>query len=117
MNTKLTRILLIEDNPADAALVREMLKRGGGEEFELEWVDRLSTGLECLKNRVHDVILLDLGLPDSLGLESLIRVRNLAASVPLIVLTGLNDDSAAVSAVRQGAQDFLVKGQGFPLKT
>ncbi|MBC8264007.1 MAG: PAS domain S-box protein [Anaerolineales bacterium] len=112
MNDKHIRALLIEDNPGDARLIREMLKEAGAAQFELACADRLSTGLERLAERDIDVVLLDLGLPDSQGLDTLGRVLAEPPGAPVIVvLTGLDDEALAIQAVRVGAQDYLVKGQ------
>jgi len=110
------RILLIEDNPGDARLIREMLadaaEAGQAKPaFDLAWADRISTGLRHLDARQTDAVLLDLSLPDSHGLDTFIRVRAHAPWAPTIVLSGLDDASLAVEAVREGAQDYLVKGQ------
>lgn len=103
-------ILLIEDNPGDARLIQEMLSEPGRVDYRLVHADRLSTGLERFLEGGIDVVLLDLSLPDSQGLETLSKVRAQSSAVPIIVLTGLDDEVTAVEAVRQGAQDYLVKG-------
>ena len=103
--------LLIEDNAADARLMREMLRDAGEGSFELTCADRLSTGLECLSGRRMDVVLLDLNLPDSRGLQTLEHVHARARGAPIIVLTAMDDTDLALDAVRGGAQDYLVKGQ------
>lgn len=105
------RALLIEDNPGDARLIREMLAEVKGQAFDLKRAERLSAGLECLAEGGIDVVLLDLSLPDSHGLETFARVHAEAPEVPIIVLTGLADTELAVKAVREGAQDYLVKGE------
>jgi len=79
-------------------------------EYQIECADRLSTGLEHLVKGEFDVVLLDLGLPDSQGLDVLRKVRAQAPAVPIVVLTGLDDETLALQAMRQGAQDYLVKG-------
>ena len=79
--------------------------------FEIDWVTRLSEGLERLTEGGIDLVLLDLGLPDSRGLETFVKAYAQAPQVPLVVLTGLTDETMALAAVREGAQDFLVKGQ------
>jgi len=112
MNDKAIKVLLIEDNPGDTRLIREMLKEAGATQLELVCTDRLSTGLERLAEGDIDVILLDLGLPDSQGLDTLGRVLAEPPGAPVIVvLTGLDDEALAIQAVRAGAQDYLVKGQ------
>ena len=105
------RILLIEDNPGDARLIEEMLRQAGGDGFDLDCAGQLSGALERLSGGLPDVILSDLGLPDSAGLATLAAVHARAPEVPIIVLTGLNDDTLARQAVREGAQDYLVKGR------
>lgn len=102
---------MIEDNPGDARLIREMLSEAGGVPFDLEHADRLSTGLERLAADYFDVILLDLGLPDSQGLDSLDRAQVQSPQIPIVILTDLDDAALAHKAVREGAQDYLVKGQ------
>ncbi|HEY0071860.1 MAG TPA: response regulator, partial [Chloroflexia bacterium] len=103
-------ILLIEDNPGDARLIRELL-REAGPAFRLEHKDRLSAGLERFAEGDIDAVLLDLSLPDSHGLETLSKMHALAVGAPILVLTGLNDEALGFEAVQQGAQDYLVKGQ------
>src|SRR5208283_537469 len=107
---KTIRILLIEDNPGDARLLKEML-READVRFELECVDRLSSGIEKVKSVGFDIILLDLGLPDSRGLVALTRLNEIRPEAPIIVLTGHANESMGIQAVQEGAQDFLVKGQ------
>jgi signal transduction histidine kinase len=111
--TQRTRALLIEDNPGDARLIREMLRDADAAHgrVELSHADRLASGLEHLANRETDVVLLDLSLPDSRGLETFVRVHAAAPDVPVVVLSGLDDEAVAVRAVHDGAQDYLVKGQ------
>ena len=106
------RILLIEDSPGDARLIEHMLARASGLVCELSWVDNLAAGVEHLRTQATDVVLLDLGLPESSGLETLKRLLTQVPTVPtLVVLSGLNDEDMAVRAVQSGAQDYLVKGQ------
>jgi PAS domain S-box-containing protein len=103
-------VLLIEDNPGDVRLIRGMLAGVLGTAYHLESCDRLSAGLERLAGTGIDVVLLDLLLPDSQGLETFSRVHARAPEVPVVVLTGLGDETVAVKAVQAGAQDYLVKG-------
>ena len=105
------KILLIEDNPAEARLLQELLKQAQSKEFSLFHVKRLQAALKELHQDSYDVILLDLTLPDSQGLSSLPQLINHAPSLPIVVLTNLNDEDLAIEAVRQGAQDYLVKRQ------
>ncbi len=111
MDDKTISVLLIEDNPGDARLIEVML--GGADEasFELHVADRLEAGLKQLKDNSVDVILLDLSLPDSTGLDTFTRTHETAPGVPIVMLTGLSDQTLAIKAMKQGAQDYLVKGQ------
>ena len=111
INNKFTNVLLIEDNPGDTQLIREMLSEVEGARFDLKAVDRLSAGLECLASAEIDVILLDLNLPDSQGLDTHIEVYTQFPAVPAVVLTSLADEILGVNAVKKGAQDYLVKDQ------
>jgi PAS domain S-box-containing protein len=104
-------VLLIEDNEDDACLIGETLTERKAADIELEWVDRLGSGLTRLAEDKIDVVLLDLSLPDSHGLETLDKVQRETPDVPVIVLTHLDDEAMAVQAVRRGAQDYLVKGR------
>jgi len=104
-------VLLIEDNPGDARLIREMLSEGEEALFHLECVGRLSQGLEYLSARGAALVLLDLSLPDSFGLDTFLKVYAHSPKVPIIVLTGNDDQKVALSAVKTGAQDFLIKGK------
>jgi two-component system cell cycle sensor histidine kinase/response regulator CckA len=105
------RVLLIEDNEDDAYLIREMLMEKEEAGILLVWVDRLGTGLTRLAENTSDLVLLDLSLPDSHGLETFELVQGCAQDVPIVVLTGLDDEVMASQAVRKGAQDYLVKGK------
>jgi len=111
MSNKAVKVLLIEDNPADTRLIREILAEAKGSPFKLECADRLATGLTCLARGRIDVVLLDLGLPDSQELSTLVKVQAEASTVPVVVLTGLDDEELTIRAVQLGAQDYLVKGQ------
>jgi len=104
------QVLLIEDSPTDVMLVEQMLADAVAARFTLESVDRLAAGLERLAQGNVDVVILDLGLPDSLGLETVDRVRAEAPDVPVVVQTGLDDQAVGIDAVQKGAQDYLVKG-------
>jgi DNA-binding response OmpR family regulator len=108
------KVLLIEDNPGDARLIRESLTESRevrGSSFNLEYADRLSVGLARLAEGGIDAILLDLSLPDSHGLDTLSKMYVQAPGVPILVLTGLDDETIGLEAVQNGAQDYLVKGQ------
>jgi PAS domain S-box-containing protein len=110
MNDKPLNILLIEDHVGDARLIREMLSEVKHSPFDLECVDRLSTGLSRLAAGGVDVVLLDLSLPDSQGFETFVAVRSQVPSAPILVLTGLDDETIAIRAMQEGAQDYLIKG-------
>ncbi len=111
MSEKTINVLLIEDNPGDARLIQEFLSEPGGAMFTLECVEQLSTGLNRLAEGGIDVILLDLGLPDSQGLDTFAKTHEQVRHVPIVVLTGLDDETMATQAMRAGAQDYLAKGQ------
>lgn len=108
----LLRILLVEDQPADARLVREILSEAPDLESRISHVCRLREALERIAEETFDVVLLDLGLPDARGLEALRILHQRAVTLPIIVLSGLDSVDLAVQAVREGAQDYLVKGTG-----
>ncbi len=107
-------ILLIEDNPGDARLIREMFNEQGSQSIDLTIVDCMKDAEKHLAERPVDIILLDLGLPDVQGLEAVRRAHAAASHIPLVVLSGLNDESLAVQTLQQGAQDYLIKGQFEP---
>lgn len=109
--SKTINLLMIEDNPGDARLIQEILARARGARFELTHVEHLAEGLKRIAGDPPDVILLDLTLPDSTGLETFARVHKHAPHLPIIVLSGFADEESALLAVREGAQDYLVKGQ------
>ena len=104
-------VLLVEDNPGDVRLIKEMLQEEPVAPFRLEPVDRLSLALDYLSEQTPALVLLDLSLPDSHGLDTFTRLNALAPHVPIIVLTGNDDQDLALAAVKSGAQDFLVKGR------
>jgi diguanylate cyclase (GGDEF)-like protein/PAS domain S-box-containing protein len=107
----LKTVLLIEDNRGDARLLREMFGEHGPHKIQLTHVECMYDAETLLGERTTDVILLDLGLPDAQGLGAVQRAHSAAPRVPLVVLTGLEDDSMALQALQEGAQDYLVKGQ------
>jgi signal transduction histidine kinase len=109
MNGQTTNVLLIEDNPGDADLVRLRLTEGKSP-VKVSCVTRLADGLACLEEETPSVILLDLNLPDSRGAETFRRIMEKAPNVPVVVLSGQDDETLAVKAVHQGVQDYLVKG-------
>ena len=110
MDSGKIRIFLIEDNPGDARLIRGLLAEAGNSLFDLGHADCLSIGLKRLAEGGIDVLLLDLSLPDSQGLDSLSKVLAKAPKVPIVVMSGLEDESVAIKTVQEGAQDYLIKG-------
>jgi diguanylate cyclase (GGDEF)-like protein/PAS domain S-box-containing protein len=106
-----TSVLLIEDNAGDARLLREMFREESAEPTQLTHVGCMGEAEAYFVDPVMDVILLDLGLPDAQGLGAVRRAHAAAPRIPLVVLTGLDDDSVALQALQEGAQDYLVKGQ------
>ena len=111
MPDKVLQILMVEDNPGDVRLLTEMLKEARDASYKLYYAGRLSEGLEVLTREKIDLILLDLSLPDSMGFESFRTMFSHAPRMPIIIMTGTNDQQLAVQAVREGAQDYLVKNE------
>jgi diguanylate cyclase (GGDEF)-like protein len=109
--TPVRNLLVIEDNAGDARLLREMLNEDGAADIEFAQVASMSDAEQFLASRTVDIILLDLGLPDVQGLDAVRRARSAAPSIPLVVMTGLDDESLAAHALQEGAQDYLIKGQ------
>lgn len=111
MNSNALTILLVEDNPGDARLVRAMLDEVPRLSITLAHVARLGDALEHLHDRPSDVVLLDLSLPDAQGLETVTRLHTAVPHMPIVVMSGCDDEALAVEGVRSGAQDYLVKGR------
>jgi len=109
--SKRLHVLIVEDNPADVDLIRDALPEMGPTRFHSESVPRLSEALARLATGGIDFVMADLGLPDSQGLATFRKLRQAAPDLPIIVLTGNDDQEMAVAAVREGAHDFLVKSQ------
>ena len=105
------KVLLVEDNPDYAKVLRKRLSKASNARFQVEYSEKLKFALEVLAKGMPDAVLLDLSLPDSDGLETFRRVRAQAPEVPVVVLTGLDDEKIALESVRQGAQDYILKGQ------
>ncbi len=105
------RVLLIEDNPADARFIKELLAKEEKITFDLAWEENLSTGLKRVSGGGIDVILLDLMLPDSRGFDTFSKMEAQAPQIPIVIMTGLDDETLAIRAVRKGAEDYLVKWQ------
>lgn len=106
------RVLLVEDNPDDAEILQAHMEDMDGLHARTDAVERLSQALERLRESEYDVVMLDLSLPDAHGLDSIGRVREVRRDVPIIIMTGLDDQNVAFEAARHGAQDYLVKGRG-----
>lgn len=106
-------ILLVEDNPADANMVHDVLANSGNILFRITHVERLSEALALLELEQgrFNAILLDLTLPDEHGINSFLRINAVAPDAPVVILTGLDDEELAMKAMNQGAQDFLLKGE------
>ena len=104
-------VLLVEDNLGDARLLREMLRDPAPAGYDVRGAETLKAASQYLAGSAADIVLLDLGLPDADGLESLQTIRAAAPRVPVVVLTGRDDEDLAVQALNEGAQDYLVKGQ------
>jgi signal transduction histidine kinase len=111
MKEKALQILLVEDNAGDARLLREMFSKERPDSFELTHLLRMSEAVIHLAKGGVDIILLDMGLPDGHGLDTVRRAHAAAPGVPVIVLTGLDDEALAAEAMKEGAQDYLIKGQ------
>jgi PAS domain S-box-containing protein len=111
MAGKNIKVLLVEDNPGDVFLLQEFLKEVTTTVVDLIPVERLDEALNYLAKEIFDVILLDLSLPDSQGLETFVIAHQQSKATPIIVLTGIDDETLAIRAMQQGAQDYLVKGQ------
>ena len=111
MNNGVANVLLVEDNAGDARLISAMFDEIDGQHFRLSRVDRLSAGLDALTRNEVGIVLLDLTLPDSLGMDTFARVFAQAPQIPIIVLTGTDDEVLALNAVKTGAQDYLIKGR------
>jgi diguanylate cyclase (GGDEF)-like protein len=106
------RVLLVEDNPGDARLVEILLSEVGTTSFEITHAVRLSEALEHLSRSEYDVILLDLSLPDSSGVETVDQMRAAVHHMPVVVLSGQDDEDTALRAIQGGAEDYLLKGHG-----
>lgn len=103
-------VLLLEDNPADADLLQELLRDAGDLAWKITHVEYLSAAIEQLKQQNFDVVLSDLSLPDAQGLDTVVKIHTLIPDLPIIVLTGLNNEEIGLEALRKGAQDYLAKG-------
>jgi DNA-binding NarL/FixJ family response regulator len=104
-------LLIIEDNPGDVRLLREMLDENDSHRAELIHAGTMHEAMQHLAKNAVDIILLDLGLPDAQGLAAIKSIRAAAPQVPLVVLTGMDDELLAMRSLQEGAQDYLIKGQ------
>lgn len=104
-------VLLVEDNPGDAVIINEMFREIPKIQFNIFHAQRLSEGAKSISENDFHIILLDLQLPDSQGTQTFNQIHNLAPEIPIIILTGLEDEDFALDIVGEGAQDYLVKGQ------
>jgi len=109
MNDKPIKLLLVEDNPGDVRLIKEQLAEAN-DFFEIICVDLISKGIDYIIHHDFDAVLLDLGLPDSQGIRNIENMLTAQPSIPLVVLTGFDDENTAIEAVHRGAQDYLIKG-------
>ena len=111
MSSNSSKILLVEDSDTDALLLQESILSSGATDISISVVQSLKEAEEYLKNNHPDAVLLDLTLPDSSGLDTVRRVRQISPDLPIVVLTGIDDENMGVEALRTGVQDYLVKGQ------
>ena len=111
MKDKPVHVLLVEDNAGDARLLREMFSKEKGDSFQFTHYLRMRDAETHLAKGGVDIVLLDMGLPDAHGIETVLRAHAAAPNVPMIVLTGLEDEALAAEAMKVGAQDYLIKGQ------
>jgi len=108
------KALLVEDNDVDAQFTQDLLSEWSIEEFQIIRAKTLGEGLILLSRERFDAVLLDLSLPDAFGLPTVRQVHATSPTIPVVVLSGVSDQNLALQAVQQGAQDYLVKGQGHP---
>ncbi len=109
MGTETVHLLLVEDNPVDALALKEALEEAKGARFAISHVQTLAEAKERVAHEDFQVVVLDLGLPDSQGLETFVEVRAYAVATPIVVLSGLDDEALAIETLRKGAQDYLIK--------
>jgi len=110
-NERQATVLLIEDSPVDATMIRGQLSKANGDAYDVVVESTLADGLTRLSKGDVDVILLDLTLPDTQGLETFLKTYRIAPQVPIVIITSLDDRDVAYNAVRSGAQDYLIKGK------
>ena len=105
------KLLLVEDNPADQELITTLLRNFVTHSYNITTCERIEKGMELIQKEKFDMILLDLTLPDAMKLEALERIVDFISTIPIIILTGINDETLAIEALRKGAQDYLIKGK------
>ncbi len=110
MTNPILKVLLLEDNPGDARLLHYIFADATEFKVDLTWVKRLNEAFDVLSDRTFDIILTDLNLPDSFGMQTFQSLLSKAPNIPLVVLTGTSDDQLGIEAVQHGAQDYLTKG-------
>ena len=108
---KQIKVLLVEDNPGDSLIIQEQLKQTDAIEFNLSHGSDLSSAIVIMEQKYFDIILLDLVLPDGQGIELFLKIQEANPHIPIILLTGMDDNELASEVVHQGAQDYLIKGQ------
>lgn len=111
VDREILNILLVEDNIGDARLIQVLLAEEAGDGLRLKHVSRLGDAVQALRETHYDVVLLDLSLPDSYGLETVKALRRQAGNVPVVVLSGMDNETVALGALKSGAEDYLVKGR------
>jgi signal transduction histidine kinase len=117
MNGAPVNILLVEDSPSDALLLQESLNESAAGQFRFTHVERWAEAVQRLGEKDFDALLLDLSLPDVTGADTFLRARAQAPSLAIVVLTSMEDEDIGLEAVRQGVQDYMVKGQAYGLQT
>lgn len=117
MSSVPVKILLVEDSSSDAGLLRECLTQNGLGNFVFQHTETLAEAIELLRSKPFDLLMLDLSLPDSSGSETYLRARAAAPHLPIVVLTGVQDEEVGLAAVRHGIQDYLIKGQAYGRQT
>jgi DNA-binding NarL/FixJ family response regulator len=108
---KSIKLLLVEDNPGDQRLALELLQELPTFQFELVTAADLYAGIQQADKQIFDAVLLDLSLPDSQGIDTVLQFQNRCPELPIVVLTGYDDIEQGIKAVNQGAQDYLIKGK------
>ena len=111
MSNQITRILLVQDNPEYVTFLKERLNKELNAIYEIRSASTLKGALDFLATGKVDIILLELSLPDSRGLETFEKIQSIASSIPIVILTSLDDEIVALHAVQKGAQDYLLKGE------